>query len=115
VQVLLALVGAGADDLAVAQLELHAADVDARRARRDGEADAARGARLDRAREDLAGRHVAPPSELTHVRPPTSSVRSVPSASSDSDGKRDRTRPSDLSDHGSRSGRRIGALVVQSA
>jgi hypothetical protein len=66
------VVGAGADHLAVAQLELDAVHLDARRARRDGEPHAARGARLDRAREDLARRHVAPavrvdPGAAAHV------------------------------------------------
>src|SRR3954454_288345 len=59
-QVLVADRRAARDDLAVAQLELHAVDVDPGRRRADGEAHAAVGALLVRAGEDLAAGHVAP-------------------------------------------------------
>ena len=56
----LAALGAGVDDRARAELELDPGDLDAARARRDREADAALGGVLERAGEDLARRHVAP-------------------------------------------------------
>ena len=56
----MAALGARVDDAPVAELELDAGDLDAARARRDREADAALGGVLERAGEDLARRHVAP-------------------------------------------------------
>ena len=58
-QVVVADLGAGRHHLAVAQLELHAVDVDARGRRAHGEAHAAVRAALVRAGEDLAAGHVA--------------------------------------------------------
>src|SRR5215218_806522 len=57
-EVVVAALGAGVDDAALAELELDPGDLDAARARRDREADAALGRVLVRAGEDLAGRHV---------------------------------------------------------
>jgi hypothetical protein len=63
--------GAGADDLAVAQLELDAVDVDARGRRAHGEAHAAVGAVLLRPVKTSPLGMLRLPSELTHVRPAT--------------------------------------------
>src|SRR3954452_18912766 len=58
-EVLVARLGPRRDDLPVAELELDAVDVDARGRRAHGEADPPARARLVRAGEDLAARHVA--------------------------------------------------------
>src|SRR3712207_467581 len=59
-EVVVAVLGPGRDDRAVAERHLDALDVDAGGGGRDVEEDRAVRARLDRPGEDLAARHVAP-------------------------------------------------------
>src|SRR5919109_1182148 len=77
-------VGPRADDLAVAELELDAVDVDSLGRRAHGEANPAVGALLVRPGEDLAAGHVAPAVRV-HPRAPGDAQREVRAVGLDAD------------------------------